>query len=73
MHQQSTVSFKPGILIQDRTPPPALYFNLMKCVWILRMMQGFEEVKAPSQGSHWPRFIYQLRQVSFYSCSRAYC
>lgn len=61
---QSTVKFREGILLTERTPPGEQFLSLMKCVWIMGRMKATTHLQQVGPHSHWPSYVKQLDQVA---------
>lgn len=62
-YKESTVDFRAGILIENKTPPTNQYINLLKCVWLMRRIQESARLKEAHDDSHWPSYVRQLEDV----------
>ncbi|KAF5665145.1 hypothetical protein FHETE_6761 [Fusarium heterosporum] len=68
---KSTVNFESGMLVEDRMPSNEQYVNLLKCVWIFRMIQTCPALRvADKDTSHWPSYVRQLEDDLSSQCAR---
>ncbi|KAK3177784.1 hypothetical protein K4F52_009482 [Lecanicillium sp. MT-2017a] len=61
---KSTVKFKGGLLVKERTPPIDQYLNLLKCVWVFKRIKASPVLLDMGEESHWPSYARQLEEVS---------
>lgn len=62
--QASTRSFRSGLLVEQRTPTPEQYVNLLKSIWLLRIVKESLPHQPSNSPSHWPSYIKRLEDVS---------
>jgi hypothetical protein len=68
--ENSTKRFVPGRFLNERTPTPNQYLNLLKCVWIMEQLQQSESLESCSKDSQWPGYITQLKEDLSIECQR---
>ncbi|KAF2187525.1 hypothetical protein K469DRAFT_705224 [Zopfia rhizophila CBS 207.26] len=70
--ENSTKSFLGGNFLSDRSPPPANYLSLLKCLWIMdRLLESDDLARArDDRYSQWPGYIAQLREDLCMECQR---
>ncbi|OJD25607.1 hypothetical protein ACJ73_03018 [Blastomyces percursus] len=55
--------------IAERTVSVIAYVNLLKCIWLMRHMEGYQTNKG-SELSHWPSYVKALNQELSHECRR---
>jgi hypothetical protein len=68
--EESTKGFTGGNFLNERTPSPKQYLNLLSCIMILRHLQESEELKHVDQNSLWPAYIAELAEILRIECQR---
>ncbi len=69
--KESTKRFTPrGSFLDERTPPPAQYLVLLKCVWIMRCLSASEELRTAPADSQWRGYVHQLEENLWTECQR---
>lgn len=70
--ENSTKSFLGGNFLRDRSPPPAKYLSLLKCVWIIdRLLESDDLARTRNDKySQWPGYITQLHEDLCMECQR---
>ena len=61
---RSTKCFQPGLTVAQQMPPASQYFNLLKCLFLMKKMNISEELVNATPQSHWPSYVKELEEVS---------
>ncbi|KAL2370407.1 hypothetical protein RJZ57_005168 [Blastomyces gilchristii] len=56
-------------LIAQRTVSVIAYVNLLKCIWLMKHMEGYQASEG-SELSHWPSYVRALNQELSHECRR---
>ena len=68
--ENSTKKFVPGRFLNERTPTPKQYLNLLKCIWIIERLQQSESLVTCPKDSQWPGYVSQLKEELSIECQR---
>ena len=63
--EQSTINFKPGLTVDQKTPPTIEYIALLKCQFIMSKIKSLPELHSAPRLSHWPGYADALEDVCF--------
>jgi len=63
--EQSTINFKPGLTVDQKTPPTIEYISLLKCQFVMAKMKSCPELHNAPRLSHWPGYADALEDVCF--------
>ncbi|OJD17417.1 hypothetical protein AJ78_02489 [Emergomyces pasteurianus Ep9510] len=68
---KSTANFKAARFdsIAQRTVSAIAYVNLLKCIWLMKHMEDFQD-NGDSDLSHWPSYVKGLNQELSHECRR---